>query len=77
MKKMQQKTKRKYKLNYKKIKRNIVIIFIFVFIFLLCKTSINYSNSTENLINEYNEYLLKNDLESSQENYKQFVNSKN
>lgn len=73
---MKQKTKRKYKLNLEKVKRNLVIIFIVIFIFLLCKTSINYSMRTEKLINEYNTYLLKNDLESNQETYKQFINSK-
>lgn len=73
---MKRKTKRKYKLDLKRVKKNIVIIFILAFIFLLCKASVNYSMRTESLVNEYNTYLLKNDLESNQETYKQFINSK-
>ena len=67
---------KKYKLNYKKIKRNILIIMIILIFTLYIKTMSNYTSNNLKSCQEFSEYAQKYNIPLTQGNYINYINNK-
>ena len=66
--------KRKYKINFKKVKRNILIIaFIALSIFYI-KCMNNYTNKNLKSCQEFAQYAEENNIALTQDNYNKYLN---
>lgn len=64
---------KKYKLNYKKITRNIFILIFAIITIILIKNNINKTNEQMGKYNSFVEFAKSEGLEITENNYKNFI----